>query len=75
MRQGRTKDPSRPKNALYQLGSGKLLRGIVCVWEGPTAVTVSIHRTNGSEVRYLESELAYSFHICPKMSVAGAMRV
>ena len=40
-----------------------------------TAVMVSIHRTNGSEVRYLESELAYSFHICPKMSVAGAMRV
>lgn len=72
MRQGRTKDPSRPKSALYQLGSGRMFRGIVC---GPTAVTVSIHRTNGSEVRYLESELAYSFHICPKMSVAGAMRV
>jgi hypothetical protein len=52
-----------------------MFRGIGCVWEGPTAVTVSIHRTNGSEVRYLESELAYSFHICPKMSVAGAMRV
>lgn len=60
---------------VYQLGSGRMFRGIVCAWEGPTAVTVSIHRTNGSEVRYLESELAYSFHICPKMSVAGAMRV
>jgi hypothetical protein len=52
-----------------------MISGVVGAWEGPTAVTVSIHRTNGSEVRYLESELAYSFHICPKMSVAGAMRV
>lgn len=27
-----------------------------------TAVTVSMHSTNGSEVRYRESEKAYSFH-------------
>jgi hypothetical protein len=37
-------------------------------------VTVSIHRTKGSEMRYLESEYAYSFHIWPNRSVAGAMR-
>lgn len=33
-----------------------------------TAVTVSIHRTNDSEVRYLESEKEYSFHNCPNRS-------
>jgi hypothetical protein len=36
-----------------------------------TAVTVSMQRTKGSEVRYLESESAYSFHNCPKRSCAG----
>lgn len=29
-----------------------------------TAVTVSIHTTNESAVRYLESDREYSFHIC-----------
>jgi len=29
-----------------------------------TAVSVSMQRMNGSEVRYLESESAYSFHNC-----------
>jgi hypothetical protein len=33
-----------------------------------TAVTVSMHRTKGSEVRYRESERAYSFHSCPNRS-------
>ena len=28
----------------------------------PTAVMVSMQRTNGSDVMYLESENAYSFH-------------
>lgn len=35
------------------------------VSKGPgtqTAVTVSMQSTNGSEVKYLESESAYSFH-------------
>lgn len=36
-------------------------------------MTVSIQTTNGSEVRYLESESAYSFHSCPNRSCAGAM--
>jgi hypothetical protein len=36
-----------------------------------TAVTVSMQRTKGSEVKYLESESAYSFHSCPKRSCAG----
>jgi hypothetical protein len=36
-----------------------------------TAVTVSMQRTKGSEVKYLESESAYSFHNCPKRSCAG----
>ena len=39
----------------------------------PTAVTVSIHRTNGSEVRYLESENEYSFHNCPNRSCLPGM--
>ena len=38
-----------------------------------TAVTVSIHNTNGSEVRYLESESEYSFHICPNRSCMAGM--
>ena len=38
-----------------------------------TAVTVSIHKTNGSEVRYLESENEYSFHNCPKKSCFPGM--
>ena len=33
-----------------------------------TAVTVSMHKTNGSAVRYLESAKAYSFQNCPKRS-------
>ena len=33
-----------------------------------TAVTVSMHSTKGSEVKYRESESAYSFHSCPKRS-------
>ena len=33
-----------------------------------TAVTVSMHSTNGSEVKYRESERAYSFHNCPNKS-------
>ena len=39
----------------------------------PTAVTVSIHKTNGSEVRYLESENEYSFHNCPNRSCLPGM--
>lgn len=31
--------------------------------------------TNGSEVRYLESEKAYSFQSCPNRSCAGPIRV
>lgn len=42
---------------------------------GHTAVIVSIHRTKGSENRYLESESEYSFHSCPKKSCIPAMRV
>ena len=38
-----------------------------------TAVTVSIHRTNDSEVRYLESEKEYSFHNCPNRSCLPGM--
>jgi len=38
---------------------------------GLTAVTVSMQSTNGSLVRYLESENAYSFQSCPKRSCAG----
>ena len=40
-----------------------------------TAVAVSMHNTKGSEVRYLESERAYSFHNWPKNSCEDAMRV
>ena len=40
-----------------------------------TAVMVSMHRTKGSDVRYLESDIAYSFQNWPKRSLAGAMRV
>ena len=36
--------------------------------EERTAVTVSMHKTNDSEVRYLESEKEYSFHNCPNRS-------
>jgi hypothetical protein len=36
-----------------------------------TAVTVSMQRTKGSEVRYLESLKAYSFQSWPRMSCAG----
>lgn len=36
--------------------------------EEPTAVTVSMQRTNDSDVKYLESENEYSFHNCPKRS-------
>ena len=43
--------------------------------EEQTAVTVSMHSTKGSLVRYLESEKAYSFHNWPKMSCAGPIRV
>lgn len=38
-----------------------------------TAVTVSMHKVNGSQVRYLESDFAYSFHSCPNRSCAPAM--
>ena len=38
-----------------------------------TAVTVSIHKTNDSEVRYLESENEYSFHNCPNRSCLPGM--
>ena len=38
-----------------------------------TAVIVSMHRTNGSEFIYLESENAYSFHSCPKRSCLPGM--
>jgi hypothetical protein len=44
-------------------------------WEKLTAVTVSMQSTNGSEVRYRESEKAYSFHSCPNRSWAGPIRV
>ena len=40
---------------------------------GLTAVTVSIQRTNGSDVMYRESENAYSFHNCPKTSCLPGM--
>jgi hypothetical protein len=40
-----------------------------------TAVTVSMHSTNASEVRYLESDMAYSFHNSPKRSCLDAMRI
>jgi hypothetical protein len=40
-----------------------------------TAVTVSMHSTKGSEVRYRESDNAYSFHSCPKRSWAGPICV
>lgn len=40
-----------------------------------TAVIVSMHRTKGSDVRYLESAREYSFHSCPNRSCAGAIRV
>ena len=36
-----------------------------------TAVMVSMQSTNGSEVRYLESEKAYSFHSWPNRSCFG----
>ena len=38
-----------------------------------TAVTVSIHKTNDSEVKYLESENEYSFHNCPNRSCLPGM--
>ena len=40
---------------------------------GHTAVTVSMHKTNGSEVKYLESEKEYSFHSCPNRSCLPGM--
>lgn len=40
-----------------------------------TAVIVSMHSTKGSEVRYRESERAYSFHNWPKRSWAGPIRL
>lgn len=43
--------------------------------ERHTAVMVSMHSTNGSEVKYLESDSAYSFHSCPKRSCFGPIRV
>ncbi len=43
--------------------------------ESLTAVTVSMQSTNGSEVKYRESESEYSFHNCPKRSCAPPMRV
>lgn len=36
-----------------------------------TAVIDSMHSTNGSEVRYRESDSEYSFHICPKRFCDG----
>lgn len=39
----------------------------------PTAVTVSIHNTKGSEVRYRESDQAYSFQSWPKKSPLPAI--
>ena len=41
--------------------------------EERTAVTVSMHRTNDSEVKYLESEKEYSFHSCPNRSCLPGM--
>ena len=41
--------------------------------EKRTAVTVSMHKTNGSEVRYLESEKEYSFHSWPNRSCLPGM--
>ena len=38
-----------------------------------TAVTVSMHKTNASEVKYLESENEYSFHNCPNKSCLPGM--
>ena len=38
-----------------------------------TAVTVSMHKTKDSEVRYLESENEYSFHNCPNRSCLPGM--
>lgn len=41
--------------------------------EDCTAVTVSMHKTNDSEVKYLESENEYSFHNCPNRSCLPGM--
>lgn len=41
--------------------------------EERTAVTVSMHKTNASEVKYLESEKEYSFHNCPNRSCLPGM--
>ncbi len=38
-----------------------------------TAVTVSMHSTNGSDVMYLESENEYSFHNWPNRSCLPGM--
>ncbi len=40
----------------------------MCLVGGRTAVTVSMHKTKDSEVKYLESENEYSFHSCPNRS-------
>lgn len=42
-------------------------------WRALTAVTVSIHNTKGSEVRYRESDQAYSFQSWPKKSPLPAI--
>lgn len=41
--------------------------------EERTAVTVSMHKTKDSEVKYLESENEYSFHNCPNRSCLPGM--
>ena len=42
-------------------------------WLILTAVEVSMQSTNASEVMYLESEYAYSFHIWPNGSCIAGM--
>jgi hypothetical protein len=51
---------------------GALNSGLICI---RTAVMVSMQSTKGSEVKYRESERAYSFHSWPKRSFAEPMRV
>ena len=56
MRLSMIKDPNRPKIYDISCVREEFLRGQLVPWDGLTAVMVSIHRTKGSEVRYLESE-------------------
>ena len=57
-----------PAYLYSQLVSKKHNRLNWAFWWHFTAVTVSMHSTKGSDVKYLESDQEYSFHICPKRS-------